>query len=392
VLKLTTIAALIASLALSGVSAAASEGSGWRVDPVVTGLKTPRGIAFDGSGGMYVAESGLPGSGPFGVTETGAVDKYVLDDIGATRIWSTPFKSLFSNERGSDVLGPEGLSVAGNGCKRSGDGHGDGCQVLMIMSESQQGLLESVHMSVPQIGHLFGLDSATGRATDLSNVGDQEYEWTRQHKALWEEFPDSNPYGVLATGGRKGRPATYVVDAGANTVSEVAKDGTIRVIAYIPNETPIPSIPGLPTRDATPTCAAQGPDGALYIATLDLARNFFVIPGQGQSHVYRVDPREHENYLTAAHLWASGLTTVTSCTFDGDGNFWATEMFKFNRSGPLGDLVMIPFDSPTHLRHIGGGQLPFPGGIAQGPDGAMYVTVNSAGPAAANGAVMRVSD
>ena len=57
----------------------------------------------------------------------------------------------------------------------------------------------------------------------------------------------------------------------------------------------------------------------------------------------------------------------------------------------VGDVVHIPFKHPTQIQHIGGGRLPFPGGIAQGGDGAMYVTIWSAGTEAAIGAVVRVS-
>src|SRR5262249_18715681 len=149
-----------------------------------------------------------------------------------------------------------------------------------------------------------------------SDIGNQEYTWAGQHASLWEEFPDANPNAVLVVKG--GHHRTFVVDAGANTVGEVMPDGQIRVIAYIPND---------PVRDSTPTCITQGPDGALYVGTLDLVANLFVF-GPGQSHVYRIDPNTHEDFLTAAHVWASGLTTVFGCAFDRNGNFWATEMFQ----------------------------------------------------------------
>jgi len=377
---------VITSAVVSGGTAAVAS-PGWTVSPVITGLQEPRGVAFDGLGGMYVAETGLPASGPFGVTNTGAVDKYVSDGSAWQRSWSTGFVSIFDRSHGeAEALGPEGLSVVGSGCTRSSMGVRNGCQVLMIMGASQQGVVAGGGPALPEIGHLYRLDSATGAKTDRGDIGDQEYTWAGQHANLWEEFPDSNPYGVLVTRAGVAASHTFVIDAGANTVSEVDKDGTIHVIAYIPNETPTP---GLPTRDATPTCAAEGPDGALYIGTLDLFRNFS--PGQGQSHVYRVDPSAHENYLTAAHLWASGLTTVTACTFDNAGNFWATEMFKFGAGGPPGDVVRIPFSDPSQIEHVGGGQLPLPGGIAQGPDGGMYVTVFATGTSVANGAVVRLS-
>jgi hypothetical protein len=60
-------------------------------------------------------------------------------------------------------------------------------------------------------------------------------------------------------------------------------------------------------------------------------------------------------------------------------------------SGPPGELVRIPFGDPSHLDHIGAGSLPLPGGVAQGPDGAMYVSINSASPVLDSGAIVRVT-
>ena len=46
------------------------------ITPVLGGLAAPRGIAFDGKGSMYVAESGVAGPGDAGMTDTGKVDKF----------------------------------------------------------------------------------------------------------------------------------------------------------------------------------------------------------------------------------------------------------------------------------------------------------------------------
>ena len=379
---LFTALALVTSAFLSSSSVLAA--GPWSATTVVSGLKLPRGIAFDGASAMYVAESGSPGPGAQGVTNSGAVNKYKRKSGAWSKSWTTPFTSTYSSAHGpTEVLGPSGMSASGT-------------QVLMIMA------LNTHEVPAPQIGHLYQLNPANGAATDRGNVGDQTWEWTNDHKSLFEDFPDSNPYGVVIAHGEDedSRTVTYVIDAGANTVTKVRANGTTKVVAYIPNETPVA---GLPTRDASPTCAAQGPDGALYVGTLDFARNL-IDPAQGWSHVYRINLDEHEGIFEAAEVWASGLTSITSCTFDRSGNFWATEMFKFNapafclapRATPCGDVVRIPFSDPAHPQHIGGGAspwFPFPGGIAQGGDGAMYVTVNSAFPIpGASGAVVRLAE
>ena len=380
-----SIAALAAGLLAAPPADAAPSAS---ITPVLGGLAAPRGIAFDGKGSMYVAESGVAGEGPAGLTHTGKVDKFAWGSTTPT--WSTEFNSIYASEQEGappDVLGPAGLTAIGNGCMKNSHGQRRGCQVLMINELSTPGALAESGGLVndPQAGHLYRLDGATGAATSKSDFGSQMYQWTTDHQSLFpDDFPDSNPYGVLVTRGTSGGGIrTFVADAGANTISEIMRDGTARVVAYIPNED------FGAFRDATPTCIAQGPDGYLYVGTLDFVSNLFVPPGTGGfSHVWRVDP--NANYPTAPTLWASGLTTITACTFDRQGNFWATEMFAGGLDAtPPGDIVRIPFADPTTQNHFGFGQLPVPGGIAQGPDGAMYVTVGSAAPGV-NGGVMRV--
>ena len=388
----------VGMVSAGGTPSAAAAGSGPTITTYIPNLNAPRGVAFDGQGSLYVSESGYAGEGPFGLTQTGRVSKYARGSTNAS--WSTAFESLYATEDPSappDVLGPEGISALGGNCskrshaRKSEQEHedgGGGCQIRMIMSESHDGVFAASGgaASPTQLGHLFRLNGATGHATSVSDVGDQMYKWTGDRVALFpSDFPDSNPYGVLVTKfDNSDRARTFIADAGANTISEVMAGGTLRVISYIPNET------APPFRDATPTCIAQGPDGMLYVATLNLVANVFV-PGAtgGQSNVWRVDP--NANFPTEPTLWATGLTTATACTFDSHGNFWATEIFQSNISGPPGDVVRIPFAHPDQLTRIGGGMLPLPGGIAQGPDHAMYVSINSASPERNSGAVVKIS-
>ena len=399
-----TVLGVVAASVVGAQASVAGGGHGPTITTFLTGLNAPRGLAFDGQGSLYVSESGSAGTGDAGLTQTGKVSKYLRGSTNPS--WSTSFESFYAKmdpSQPADVLGPEGISALGNSCKQDGRGHqsghgndggnsghgddgsDDGCQIRLIMSESHDGIAAGSGgaLNATQAGLLFGLDGASGKAYKVSDVGDQMYKWTGDHQALFPpDFPDSNPYGVLVTKDRGfHRLRTFVADAGANTVNEVMADGTLRVIAYIPNET------APPFRDATPTCIAQGPDGMLYVATLHFVANLFVF-GSGQSDVWRVDP--NANYPTVPTVWAHGLTTPTACTFDRNGNFWATEMFQPNAAGPPGDVIRIPFRHPDQLNRIGGGALPLPGGIAQGSDGAMYVSVNSANPALNSGAVMKI--
>jgi hypothetical protein len=253
-------------------------------------------------------------------------------------------------------------------------------------------------LSAHQLGILYGLNPANGRPSRLSNVGNQEYDWTGDHKSLAShDFPDSNPYAVLLTGSGS-HQRTFVADAGANTVNEVRANGTVRVLSYIPNDTN----PDGSYFDSTPTCIAQGRDGMLYVATLDLLPNSVLSPtgppniggNPGHSNVWRVNP--NASYPTPPQLWATGLTTVSACTFDRAGNFWATELFRQNRQGPPGDLVKILASEVARrttddLIHVGGGRLPLPGGIAQGPSGAMFVSLMADSPTPGTGSVAKVT-
>lgn len=392
-LELVAASTTLTMIGNGAVSAAAPAQSSVSIRTILSGLSAPRGIAFDRSGSYYVSESGSAGQGPFGVTQTGKVSKHRLGSSKA--LWSTSFSSLYAMmdpQQPPDVLGPEGISAFGGGCSDD-EQSGNACHVAMIMSESTAGIAAASGGAVndTQAGRLYSLDGATGTPTVRSDVGDQMYAFTGANKQLFpDDFPDSNPYGVLVTRDRMThRVRTFVADAGANTISEIMPGGTARVIAYIPNETSVPF------RDATPTCIAQGPDGALYVGTLHFVSNLFVF-GQGKSDVWRVDPNTTQGYLTSATLWASGLTTVTGCTFDRHGNFWAAEMFQPAPTGspantPPGDVVRVPFKNPGQLTRFGAGRLTLPGGIAQGPDGAMYVTVNATAASGNLGKVMRLS-
>jgi hypothetical protein len=384
------VAAVTVAVSIGG-SGAAVPATTWTFKPVVSHLNEPRGLAFDGRGNLYVAQAGRPGPKTLGTTRTGAVSKYRWAHGTFSSAWSHAFTSLYVPAEGGgpghEVLGPAAVSATGFGCTRHSEGrvsrsdHRRGCQVRAIISESRRGIKAATGLDVPQLGHLYRLNARTGAAKSISDIGDRNYAFTGRHVSLFpSDFPDSNPYAVLSIRGRE-RTRTFVADAGANTISEVLKNGRSRIISYIPNET------SGAKRDATPTCIAQGPDGALYVGALDLLSNFMV--GPGQSNVWRVNPNSR-HWRHNAKLWATGYTTIDGCAFDRSGRFWASELFYPNKSGPPGDVAVATFRHPGSITHVGGGSLPLPGGIAQGRDGAMYVSTGAADTNTRSGAVVRI--
>jgi sugar lactone lactonase YvrE len=167
----------------------------------------------------------------------------------------------------------------------------------------------------------------------------------------------------------------YVANAGSNTLDLVHPNGSEEILAYIPNNA---------IADSTPTCVAQGPDGALYIGTLAFVDSIVsTTNGHGPlAKVYRVDPAAADpsdlnSILHIATLWASGLGPINGCAFGPDGSFYASEYFT-DKPFMHGDVVKIPFNNPGQHTSLTGGKLMFPGGVAVGADGSVFVSNGSA--------------
>jgi len=319
------------------------------VTEVVGGLHSPRGLAFGPGGQLFVAQTGdeeIAGS----IIEI--LDPMAIHPIVRTLLSGLP--NVGDPEEG-EFLGVDGISIFG-------DGVNFGLYAIMAVDPQQTG--------DPAFGNLLRVDYRNQVQT-LVNVGSFDYEWTAEHVDLvpFGDFPDANPYDVLVVPGH-----IYVVDAGANTLNEVMPDGSIRVLAFFPNET---------FADSTPTCACQGPDGLLYIGTLALVDSFFLGPS---AKVYRLDPADanlEEPWNTPMTVWASDLWPINGCTFERDGNFYASQLFTnpdiINDFGnPEGDVVEIPFNSPSTHTFLTGGALSFTADVAVGPNNVVYVADGTA--------------
>jgi len=359
-------------IAAAGLTPAAYAQS---VTLVANGLNSPRGLAFGPGGSLYVAEAGLGAGDGNGTGPTGSVTEINGPGSGhptARRILT----GLSSVAEGGEALGPHGISILGNG------------EIFVLIGESRFIFPEADQGTAlaRQFGQLLTA-TQSGQSRPVADIGAFSFKWTGDNKnagfAPADQFPDANPYAVLALPGLQ-----YVVDAGANTINEVRPDGSIRIIAFVPNPQ-LPATPGGPPAvtisDAVPTCVAQSPDGHLYIGTLAFGANFARFDSSApafwaslppQSKVYRVDPKSPNIFLTEGDVWASGLNPITGCGF-GPNGFYVTEFITQDSGYSTGDVVRIsvnPDGTAGARTALGVGALHEPNGFAAGSDGAIYVS------------------
>jgi len=367
--------AMCASCALAGPAWAkhrpkAGPPPGPGITTIATGLDNPRDLEF-GPGGLYVAEAGHGGepgskeclSGPTGETECIGFTSGI-STIDASGQHHRVLTGLFSlaPPSGFAATGIDGVSVRGKGTLF---GIETGASDFIQGSATKNLSPATVAAARAQAGRLIQANPS-GHYKVVADVGHFDFQWSGEHKELVpEQFPDANPYNVLSEPGRN-----WVVDAASNTLDEVRANGSISVVAFIPN--PLKS-------DAVPTCVDRGPDGAFYIGQLTGFGN-----GPGKSAVWRVVPGQKPEE------WATGLTAVTGCGFGSDGQFYATEFstLGWENASPehgaeTGAVVRVPphSTSPTVIAE----KLSFPGGFAAGPDGAIYISNWSIAPANSGG-------
>ena len=308
---------------------------------VASGLRSPRGLTTAPGGRLYVAQAGTGGN-------SGKITE-IRDYWTSSPTTRDVVTGLISIGDEGEFVGVDGISADSNG------------NMYAIMALSNSG----VPIGPTLLGHLLKVNTA-GAVRDVANVGDANYAWSQDHAGLApNDFPDSNPYGVLVQPGR-----TYVTDAGTNTLNIVRPDGSNQILAYFANNI---------IADSTPTCVAKGPDGALYIGTLALVDSIVFGP---TAAVYRVDPNatnpdDLATILSVATPWATGLWPINGCAFGSDGSFYASQLIT-NSGFSGGDVVKIPFANPASHTLLANDSLVFPAGVAVGSDGAVYVVNGTA--------------
>jgi hypothetical protein len=158
----------------------------------------------------------------------------------------------------------------------------------------------------------------------------------------------------------------FVLDTGANALYTWTEDAGLAVFHAWGND--------------VPTAIDFGPDGDLYVGFLGEG----LAPGAAKVEHWSADGSELVETF-------SGYTTITDITVADDGTIYAVQLIQFGEQGPMpasGSVVAVDANGGTVVAD--GLSAPF--GIAQGPDGDLYVTTESAafGPPAP-GSVVRIT-
>jgi hypothetical protein len=258
---------------------------------VATRLNNPRAIDF-ANGAMYVAEAGhgsfngatstgpcmLGGEGtPVCFGETGSVMRV---RHGKQHRVLRGIASIGGQDDGSAALGPSDLVVL--------DRHTIVLSVGLGTDPANRKHLTKLGRA--ELAHLLSFNTKTGKRTVIGDLGAHEAQANPIAK------PDSDPTGVA----KAGKLGYLVTDSGGNTLVR-AKNGHVHGVAAFKDRTS-----GADTYQSVPTDVVKGPDGAWYVSELT---GLPFIPGAAR--IWRIVPGHKP------HVWASGLTNVTSMAFEG---------------------------------------------------------------------------
>ena len=362
---------------------------------VAWGLNSPRGLAVDDRGNVYVAEAGVAGSECvvpkagkcFGFG--GSIQRYsnlLTPNPTRTTVVSGLVSMAMLRDDGDEVVGIDGIDFTDDG------------ELLGVIGFSTPGLeagfqaVSPPFVPSPEVdaavkaypGRLVGVGD-DGSLNVLLDIGSIDYAWAEQNKdAPWApdgQFPDSNPYAVLAEGGR-----VWVANPGTNVVSEVFVGGgepASRLLAYIPSPSPGTA--------SVPTCVAKHGQW-LFVGTLDFVGNYGA--KRPVSRIYRIDVGATDPF-TAAEEWATEFNPITACTVI-DGSLYVSEYATAATDYAFGAVVRVRIndDDTAGRREVLADDLVRPAGIAAlGPSILVVnhsVGVAGSGPDVPGGQIVRL--
>ena len=325
---------------------------------VASGLDNPRGLSFGPDGALYVAEAGRGGTStlcapapdpPFPnrcYGPTGAITRILA--LGDQRRVVVGLPSI-AVANGGNAQGPVDIDF-GLGSAWVTTGFGG--------NPANRAPLEAAGV---RLGWLYRVNSI-GQAEPLIDISAFEATANPDGGAV-----DSNPFGLKILSDR-----ALVADAGANAVVSISGTGVVSTFAVFPNR----ALP--PTVQSVPTSIVVAPNGDTFVG--ELTGVPFIV---GAAQVYRVPAGGGTPVAVAG-----GFTNIIDIALAPNGTGYVLEHDADGIIGPGVDGRVIRINTDGTRTVVAGAGLVKPGGIAVGPDGALYVTThaNTAG----NGEVVRI--
>jgi hypothetical protein len=321
---------------------------------VMGGLNNPRGLTFAPNGALYVAEAGRGSSisGCFGSVPPAACKCAAAAEFTAQRVCYGPTGSVSRLRKGVQERVVTGLPSYANATGRAEGPNdiamlGGGNAHVTIGLETSPLLRNTVSVTRPAFAG-FGRIARVTQDNEwwfIADIGAFEADFNPDPRIV-----DSNPFGLFAIPG-----GLIVVDAGGNSLLQVAANNDVSLLAVMPQ------VAQATSRDAVPTSVALGPDGAYYVGVLT------GVPWvDGSASVYRLVEG------LAPQPFRTGFKAIIDIAFDAIGNLYVLQHLS-GTGPPHGPGLLIRISADGSARDTLIRNLDRPTSVAIGPDSKVYI-------------------